>query len=123
MKRIKADWRANLTIPSMQRLMYISIEGPKPEDFDVKRAINLWWTSSEKGRRPGYTAWNSAKKTIQEDEAEQYALLYPDGLEEIVKPVGESVDPPIESEDDLSLDDEDDDDDLMDVHISDSDED
>lgn len=76
MKRIKADWRANLNIPSLQRLMFLAIEGPRPEQFNAEMAVHQWWTSSKQGRRPGYTAWDSRSQTVEEETDAQYAVLY-----------------------------------------------
>lgn len=57
MKRIKSDWRSSLMTPSLQRLMYLSIEGPPNEKIDFEEIVLKWYTSSKTSRRPGFSAW------------------------------------------------------------------
>ncbi|KAJ8415103.1 hypothetical protein AAFF_G00008010 [Aldrovandia affinis] len=59
LKRVKTDWRSSLTTAQLQRLMFISIEGPALEDFDAASAAQRWWTSSLRRRRPGFNPWSS----------------------------------------------------------------
>ena len=62
MKRVKSDWRSALTTPSLTRLMFLTIEGPHEDSFNSKRAVQRWWRSGPRTRRPGFTAWASAEE-------------------------------------------------------------
>ncbi|KAK1899748.1 Zinc finger protein 862 [Dissostichus eleginoides] len=68
MKRVKTDWRSSLTTAQLQRLMFISIQGPALEDFDAASAAQRWWTSSLRRRRPGFNPWSSRERGDEEDE-------------------------------------------------------
>lgn len=51
MKRIKSDWRACLKPEMMDRLMAISTTGPKTEEYDPHRAVQLWLDGGRRIRR------------------------------------------------------------------------
>ena len=51
MKRIKSDWRANLTTESMDRLMRVDIEGPEVRHFVPRPIVNRWWLEGERTKR------------------------------------------------------------------------
>ena len=52
MKRIKNDWRSSLTVDTLSKLMYISLEGPSVEEYDGASALDRWWEGSQRARRP-----------------------------------------------------------------------
>ena len=70
MKRIKSDWRCSLSTPSLSRLMYLSIQGSAPDDFDACGAVHRWWGSGQRTRRPGFSPWASHDLTQVELEKE-----------------------------------------------------
>lgn len=41
MKRIKSDWRTSLSSVQLQRLIFLSVEGPKLQDFDAGLVVDL----------------------------------------------------------------------------------
>ena len=79
MKRVKNDWRSKLSTLSLNRLMYLTIEGPNVESFNAERAVLRWWQSGPRSRRPGYTAWASGEGRInqptEEEMGEELTLL------------------------------------------------
>jgi hypothetical protein len=54
MKRVKSDWRASLDPQTLSMLMRIAIDGPSISEFDPKRAVEYWWFSGSRARRPNY---------------------------------------------------------------------
>lgn len=55
MKRVKSDWRCSLSCNSLDVLMRIKIDGPKRlADFQPRPAVNRWWNSGERQRRPNF---------------------------------------------------------------------
>lgn len=52
MNRVKQDWRARLTTPTLNELMRISLLGPTINDFEPMGAIRLWWHGGRRARRP-----------------------------------------------------------------------
>jgi hypothetical protein len=54
MKKIKHDWRASLTPTTLSTLMRISQEGVAIKDFDPEPAMQYWWTSGQRSKRPSY---------------------------------------------------------------------
>ncbi|KAL5019991.1 hypothetical protein ScPMuIL_002883 [Solemya velum] len=59
MKRIKSDWRCRLTTETLDRLIGISISGPKLNQFDPKPAVRRWWLDGEKKKRPATVPYGS----------------------------------------------------------------
>ena len=51
-KRALGDWRLNLGVSTLEDLLRISSEGPKPEDFQPERVVERWSRSSVRARRP-----------------------------------------------------------------------
>jgi len=51
-KRIKNDWRCNLSNDTLNLLMRIDIEGPTIADFDPRAVVNRWYISGQARRRP-----------------------------------------------------------------------
>ncbi|XP_041364280.1 zinc finger protein 862-like [Gigantopelta aegis] len=51
-KRILGDWRLNLKLSTMEHLLRICSDGPKPVDFDPLPAVMRWNSSSVCSRRP-----------------------------------------------------------------------
>ena len=53
MKRVKLDWRCSLDTNTMDVLMRVEIESPKKQaDYHPKAAVDMWWLSGERHRRP-----------------------------------------------------------------------
>lgn len=53
MKRVKSDWRCTLGNDTMDMLMRVKIEGPKKQaDYHPRAAVNRWWMSGQRQRRP-----------------------------------------------------------------------
>jgi len=52
MKKIKSDWRSCLHPTTLSTLMRISIEGPACKNFDPEPAVNNFWESGKRARRP-----------------------------------------------------------------------
>ena len=53
MKRIRSDWRCNLSTDTLDMLMRIDIEGPKlVQDFIPRPVVNRWWLSGQRRKRP-----------------------------------------------------------------------
>lgn len=67
MKRVKTDWRSSLSALQLQRLLFLSIEGPPPEHFDAEAAVQHWWQSSQRRRRPGFNPWIYRQESQEED--------------------------------------------------------
>ncbi|KAJ8014476.1 hypothetical protein DPEC_G00040630 [Dallia pectoralis] len=61
MKRIKSDWRTSLSSVQLQRLLFLSVEGPKLQNFDAGLVVERWWTCSKRQRRPGFNPWESRR--------------------------------------------------------------
>ena len=51
MNRVKQDWRARLSSPTLNELMRVRLLGPPCEDFEPMRAIRLWWQAGRRARR------------------------------------------------------------------------
>ena len=51
MKRVKSDWRSSLDVSMLNRLMYISIEGPAVEAYHSAAAVQRWYEGSERAGR------------------------------------------------------------------------
>lgn len=51
MKRVKSDWRANLTTEMLRTLLMIAIEGPHYDQYQPMAAFNLWLLGGERRRR------------------------------------------------------------------------
>eukprot|EP00914_Ancora_sagittata_P032070 GHVO01064979.1.p1 GENE.GHVO01064979.1~~GHVO01064979.1.p1 ORF type:complete len:102 (-),score=20.79 GHVO01064979.1:421-726(-) len=58
MKRIKSDWRSSLKTPSLQRLMFLSIEGPPDNTINFDDIVLKWYNESKRSTQPGFTAWS-----------------------------------------------------------------
>ena len=54
MKRIKTDWHASLTVEMLTKVMFISLNGPIPTEYDAAGAVKWWWKSGERTRHPHY---------------------------------------------------------------------
>ena len=52
MKRIKSDWRWNLTTGTLNMLLRIDIEGPALSDFIPRPIVNRWWLAGHRSKRP-----------------------------------------------------------------------
>ena len=53
MKRIKSDWRCNLSTDTLDMLMRIDIEGQKlVQDFILRPVVNRWWLYGQRRKRP-----------------------------------------------------------------------
>ena len=53
LRRVKSDWYCSLLTPAIDDLMRVSIEGPsKLKYFDIVSAMNRWWLSVKKSKRP-----------------------------------------------------------------------
>ena len=55
LKHIKGLWRCSLTTMCLHRLMFLSIQGPHPDNFDALGAVHRWWGSSVKARTMEFT--------------------------------------------------------------------
>ena len=42
--------------------MYLTLEGPHPDAFDVIGALHRWWGSGHHKRRPGFSAWEASNQ-------------------------------------------------------------
>lgn len=51
MKRIKNDWRSSLSVDSLHKLLFISIEGPELDSFSGQRVVERWYSQTERARR------------------------------------------------------------------------
>ena len=54
MKRVKNDWRSCIETNILNILLRITINGCSFDAFDPQRAIQHWWTSGERARRPDF---------------------------------------------------------------------
>ncbi|XP_035859042.1 uncharacterized protein LOC116038584 [Sander lucioperca] len=63
MTQIKSDWRTSLSSVQLQRLIFLSVEGPKFEDFDAGLVVERWWTCSQRQCRPGFNPWESRHRS------------------------------------------------------------
>ncbi|KAJ8404054.1 hypothetical protein AAFF_G00344040 [Aldrovandia affinis] len=48
MKRIKTDWRSNLSVDMLWKLLCISIEGPAVANFDAERVVQRWLSAGQR---------------------------------------------------------------------------
>ena len=67
MKRIKSDQRSRLTNTQLQRLMFLSFLGPPEDAFDADGAVQRWWVSSKRKRRPTSQAGVQELVSSEED--------------------------------------------------------
>ncbi|KAL7390330.1 hypothetical protein ABVT39_019076 [Epinephelus coioides] len=51
MKRVKTDWRSNLSVDMLWKLLYINIERPAVADFNAKRVLQRWLSAGQRARR------------------------------------------------------------------------
>ena len=68
MKRIKSDWRSSLSCETLNRLMFISIQGPTNEDYSAGSALERWWSEGQQQRRPLF------QNSVDDDNEETMAL-------------------------------------------------
>ena len=54
MKRVKNDWRSSLSSTSLNSILRIVIDGPSVNDFCPNSALETWWESSQRSRRPDF---------------------------------------------------------------------
>ena len=54
MKREKNDWRSSLSSTSLNSILRIVIDGPSVKDFCPNSALETWWESSQRSRRPDF---------------------------------------------------------------------
>ena len=54
MKRVKNDWRSCLETDILNMLLRITINGCSFDVFDPQRAIQHWWASGQRARRPDF---------------------------------------------------------------------
>ena len=52
LKKVKTGWRASLDPQTSSMLMSIAIDGPPSSECDPRRAIEHWWFSGPRIRRP-----------------------------------------------------------------------
>ncbi|KAK5930692.1 hypothetical protein CgunFtcFv8_026910 [Champsocephalus gunnari] len=81
MKRVKNDWRSCLGTEQLSRLMFSSIEGPSMDNFDAAGAVEKWWTSGNRARRPGFNPWQQEQE-IRDDLYEDLVLMDQDAEQE-----------------------------------------
>nr|XP_033948165.1 zinc finger protein 862-like [Pseudochaenichthys georgianus] len=55
MKRIKSDWRGSLSNQMLNSLLRISLHGPEVEDYNAEQAVEKWWQSGQRTRRPMFS--------------------------------------------------------------------
>ncbi|KAI4804100.1 hypothetical protein KUCAC02_025742 [Chaenocephalus aceratus] len=76
MKRVKNDWRSCLGTEQLSRLMFPSIEDPSMDNFDAAGAVEKWWTSGNRARRPGFNPWQKEQEQeIRDDLYEDLSNL------------------------------------------------
>lgn len=51
LKRVKNDWRSNLSTGVLNMLLYICIEGPEIAEYEAVHAVERWWSASGSRRR------------------------------------------------------------------------
>ena len=61
MKKVKNDWRSQLTNESLAELMRVKIESPSVIDFDPAAALQLWQCGGLRSRRPGIKMYKPRK--------------------------------------------------------------
>ena len=86
MNRVKQDWRARLTSPTLNELMRVRLLGPSCEEFDPMRAIRLWWQAGRRSRRPHIQPYGPRARQLVEptDVNEEEGLCEDsDGEEEV----------------------------------------
>ncbi len=57
MRRVKTDSSLSLTSLQLQRLMFLSVEGPPLDKSDAEAAVHRWWTVCQRQRQPGLNPW------------------------------------------------------------------
>ena len=55
MKRVKNDWRSCLDKDILNMLLRITVNGCSFDVYDPQRAIQHWWISGQRARRPDFT--------------------------------------------------------------------
>ena len=73
-KRVKSDWRCNLTTNMLNHILMITLEGSSLDDFVPDPAIQRWW---HRRRRPNFgnpQPNNPDQDQAQEDELLQYLM-------------------------------------------------
>ena len=55
MKRVKNDWRSCLDTDILNMLLRITVNGCSFDVYDPQRAIQHWWISGQRPRRPDFT--------------------------------------------------------------------
>ena len=55
MKRVKNDWRSCLDTDILNMLLRITVNGCSFDEYDPQRAIQHWWISGQRARRPDFT--------------------------------------------------------------------
>jgi hypothetical protein len=85
MKRVKNDWRSSLNTLSLNRLIYLSLQGPHPDHFDARAAVYRWWSSGRRKRRPGFSPWEAPSQDdlLADLEAELQVITEEDAPETI----------------------------------------
>ncbi|XP_070579059.1 zinc finger protein 862-like [Ptychodera flava] len=66
MGRIKSDWRATLNTDTLSDLIRIALDGPRLEDFDLRRAIERWFRSCQ--RHPYILPYGQREDSSSDDE-------------------------------------------------------
>lgn len=71
---MKTDWRASLSTGVLNHLLTVIIEGDSLEQYNVDRAVHLWWTNDQRQRRPQFIQPNDDDDN--EDELLNYLMLH-----------------------------------------------
>ena len=74
MKQIKSDWRASLSTESLQRLMFLSMEGPSV--LEAEEVVDQWWSGGKRAKRPGFSGWADDLEVGDEEEEEDKWFLF-----------------------------------------------
>lgn len=51
MKRVKTDWRSNLAVGILSKLLFMSIEDPPLQEFNAAVVVDKWVKDAERARR------------------------------------------------------------------------
>ena len=80
MKRIKSDWRCNLSSQTLDIQMRIRVENVSLRQYDPKPAVRRWWISGERQRRPHLNIeaelrlpLQSLLKNVKQNRSSQYS--------------------------------------------------
>lgn len=68
-KRFLGDWRTRLNVSTIEDLLRIGTEGPKPECYSAQLAVNRWWGSCI--RRPNVKPYGPRKKNTGDDDDDE----------------------------------------------------